>query len=148
MSYAVLEKLIKANTLKKNFICNLYVNGGIEKAIANLLKLEKEPVYILGFSTGGYISWRTGLYGLKIKYLFAISSTRLRFETKKPKTSIHLSYGEKAPYIPRPMWFQKMGLSARFYKDETHEMYRKKEIAKDICQSLFDGLHLGETHSL
>jgi hypothetical protein len=40
-----------------------------------------------------------------------------------------------------------MGLSARFYKDEAHEMYRKKEIAKDIHQSIFNKLNLGETHS-
>lgn len=124
-----------------------FVNGGIEKATANLLKLEKEPVYILGFSTGGHIAWRAGLYGLKIKYLFAVSSTRLRYETEKPKTNINLSYGDNDPYIPRPIWFQKMGLSARFYKDEAHEMYRKKEIAKDIHQSIFNKLNLGETHS-
>ncbi|MEO8237445.1 MAG: alpha/beta hydrolase [Flavobacterium sp.] len=63
-------------------IHNQFLNGGIDKAVEVLLHQEKEKVTILGFSIGGTIAWKAALKGLKVSHLIAVSSTRLRFETR------------------------------------------------------------------
>lgn len=113
-----------------------FVNGGIEKAIENLLQQEQESFIVLGFSIGGFIAWRAALSGLKTKILFAISSTRLRHETQKPSGIIELFYGENDTYKPDHHWFHQMDLSENIYPNEDHNMYQKKEIAEEICKQM------------
>lgn len=66
---------------------NFFVNGGLERAVKNLVELEKDRLTVLAFSIGGAIAWKACLKGLDVKKLYAISSTRLRYETenRKPK---------------------------------------------------------------
>ncbi|MBF8456270.1 alpha/beta hydrolase [Kaistella sp. G5-32] len=111
-----------------------FVNGGIEKAVENLLKKEKENIIILGFSIGGLIAWKAGNSGLKMQNLFAISSTRLRYETLKPPTKIELIYGEDDAYKPKTEWFEKLEINMNILAREDHELYKKKEIAEVICK--------------
>ncbi|MCK9254329.1 MAG: alpha/beta hydrolase [Bacteroidales bacterium] len=116
----------------------LFVKNGIDKAVSNLISLETQEIYVLGFSLGGTIAWISGLNGLKIKSLFAVSSTRLRYETEKPKTNIKLIYGEKDEYIPNKNWFLNMDLSAEFVLNQRHEFYKEKKFIKQICDTLLD----------
>ncbi len=113
---------------------NQFVDGGIAKAVKNMLKEEKENSIVLGFSIGGYIAWKACNSGLKMQRLIAISSTRLRFETQKPLGAIALIYGEDDANKPDNNWFEKLGLKMNFYKNEGHELYKKKEIAEEICK--------------
>lgn len=113
-----------------------FVNGGIEKAVSNLLPKEKNSVNVLAFSIGGTIAWKVALAGLKVDNLFAISSTRLRYETQKPDGIIKLYYGENDVYKPDENWFSTMRIKPRIYQNEDHEFYRKKEIAEEICEMI------------
>lgn len=113
-----------------------FVNGGIEKAVENLLKKETGNIIILGFSIGGSIAWKAGNLGLKIQNLFAISSTRLRYEIQKPSAKIELIYGENDAYKPGSDWFEKLKINVNFLPHEDHELYKKKEIAEDICKMI------------
>ena len=61
-----------------------FVEGGIDTAVAHLLKKEKDPCHYLAFSTGGTIAWKAALKGLPTKSLTAISPTRIRLEKEKP----------------------------------------------------------------
>ena len=115
---------------------NQFINGGIEKAVANLILKEKENVSVLGFSIGGTIAWKAGLSGLKIDNLIAVSSTRLRYETEKPLTKVKLFYGEKDSYRPDNMWVQKMNQDVKLFLNEDHECYTSKEIAERICKKI------------
>ena len=117
-----------------------FVNGGIQNAVENLIQKEKGIIIILAFSIGGFIAWKACLSGLNAQYLFAISATRLRFETQKPAGTITLLYGEDDDYKPDFDWFQSMELSEIFYKNEAHEFYKKKEIAEDICRMIIEKL--------
>ena len=113
-----------------------FVNGGIEKAVENLLKKEKENITILGFSIGGTIAWKAGNSGLKMQNLFAISSTRLRYETQKPCAKTELIYGEDDAYKPKKEWFEKLEINMNFLAHENHQFYKKKEIAEVICKMI------------
>lgn len=113
-----------------------FVNGGIDTAVAQLLRLRKQCDAILGFSIGGTIAWKACLAGLAPQALFAISSTRLRHETEKPTTRIGLFYGQNDAFQPTEQWFAKMQLPRQVYPAESHELYHKAEIAQDLCKQL------------
>lgn len=111
-----------------------FLAEGIEKAVENILKEETENAIVLGFSIGGLIAWKAQNAGLKAQSLFAISSTRLRYETQKSAGIIHLFYGEEDIYKPDRNWFNNMKIKERICKNEKHELYIKKEVAVDICK--------------
>lgn len=113
-----------------------FVTGGIATAVENLLKEEKDNIIVLGFSIGGYILWKACQLGLKTQSFMAISSTRLRFETKKPYGIIELIYGEEDADKPYNSWFEKLEIKKNFYKQEGHELYKRKEIAENICNMI------------
>ena len=115
-----------------------FINGGIDKAVENLLLQENENCMVLGFSIGGCIAWKAANLGLKVESLIAVSSTRLRYEIKKPAVKIKLIYGQEDANKPDGNWFSNMQISANFYQNEDHELYRKKECADKICKSIID----------
>ena len=111
-----------------------FLNGGISKAVENLLQIEKQPTIILGFSIGGFIAWKACLSFLSIQNLYAISSTRLRYENEKPIVNIELFYGENDPYKPSSDWFEHLDIKQQLYLNETHDFYKNKNVAEDICK--------------
>lgn len=115
-----------------------FLNGGIEKAVENLLKKEKEVISILGFSIGGSIAWKAAYQGLKVDNFIAVSSTRLRYEDERPRCNIELYYGENDQYQPETDWFNNFKLNPKIYKNETHDFYLKKEIAENICKDIIE----------
>jgi hypothetical protein len=96
---------INLKDLTEEQIHNQFINGGIEKAVYNLLKKEKELVNILGFSIGGTIAWKAACKSLHVKNFTTVSSTRLRFENTKPSCKIKLFFAENDIYIPNNEWF-------------------------------------------
>ncbi|MGV9004074.1 alpha/beta hydrolase [Flavobacterium sp.] len=117
-----------------------FVNGGIEKAVTLLLQKEKDTNTILGFSIGGSIAWKASLLGLKAPNFFAVSSTRLRYESNKPSGTIRLFYGENDAYQPTHHWFKNMALKQNLFESKTHECYKQKEIAQSICIQILEHL--------
>lgn len=77
-----------ANIDSDNFIeseiHNQFLNGGIDKAVQNLLQLETEKVIILGFSIGGTIAWNASLKGLNVTHLFAVHLQDYDTKLKSP----------------------------------------------------------------
>ena len=115
-----------------------FLNGGIEKAVANLLQEEKEFISVLAFSIGGLIAWKAGLSDLKIQNLYAISSTRLRYEIEKPAGTIELFFGENDIYKPNRAWFKKLALQENFFSNQGHELYKQKDFADRICKIIVE----------
>lgn len=113
-----------------------FINGGIERAVINLLANEKEEVSVLAFSIGGVIAWKATLLGLKVKSLFAVSSTRLRYETEKPAGRIELYFGENDVHRPSIDWFRTMKISSHTLRNESHELYRKLEYAQMLSEDI------------
>lgn len=123
-------------TLSKQQLHNEFVEGGIDAAVANLLRLECTELSLLAFSIGGTIAWKAALKGLKAKNLYLISSTRLRYETQKPKCNIWLLYAENDKFRPKAHWFEKLDLESILVKNATHEIYKNNQIAEQISNRI------------
>lgn len=127
---------VDMKSLQMGLIHKQFVSGGTEKAVENLLKLEKEPVNILAFSVGGLIAWKAVLQGLNAEYLCLVSASRLRYEKKKPSIKIDLFYGEEDKYKPKKDWFEAMEINPVVFKNEIHELYRNRDSAQLIVERI------------
>lgn len=127
---------IKTDGLNKEQIHAEFIEYGIAKAVENLVESEKEPVNILGFSIGGTIAWQAGLKELKIIHLFAVSSTRLRYETKIPTKNINLFFGEKDPFRPTEKWASLLNLKVAIIKEGNHATYKNLATTVKVCEHL------------
>ncbi|WP_378188277.1 hypothetical protein ACE939_07405 [Aquimarina sp. W85] len=118
-------KIQEINVVHANF-----VQYGIQKAVKGLSCIETD--YILAFSIGGTIAWKTIALGLKIKHLFAVSSTRLRKEDCHLACSTTLFYGSLDTNKPRALWQKRYSDHTQIYTNEYHEFYRKPSYAHRI----------------
>lgn len=130
-----LGEIDKTNYSEEN-LHHQFINGGIEKAVANLLKTEKNQVDILAFSIGGTIAWKAALKKLNVRSLLAVSSTRLRYENKIPSRTIKLYYGENDSHKPSPDWFEKQSIHFEIIKNKQHDFYIEKECTTLICNEI------------
>jgi hypothetical protein len=125
----------KTNYIEEN-LHSQFVNGGIEKAVENLLKTEKNQIDVLAFSIGGTIAWKATLKGLNVRKLFAVSSTRLRYENEIPNGIIKLYYGENDSNKPSDDWFGKYSIDFEIVKNKEHDFYTEKECITSICMEI------------
>lgn len=123
-------------TYKQENIHRQFVEGGIDLAAQSLYNIEKEEVSVLAFSIGGVIAWKANLLGLKVKDFYAVSSTRLRKETKVPDSKIKLYFGDQDLYQPNPDWYNDKNIDVQIFKNTGHDLYKKyayiEQISKDI----------------
>lgn len=111
-----------------------FINGGIDLAVDNLVKNYRKEVDILAFSIGGTIAWKANLLGLKVRNFYAVSATRLRYETTKPTNNIALIYGDSDAYKPSQKWFENLAIAGYHIIDnEGHNLYQKPDIIQSIC---------------
>ncbi|WP_428230273.1 alpha/beta hydrolase [Flavobacterium sp.] len=135
--YDVLELAnIDSDNFIESEIHNQFLNGGIDKAVQSLLQLETGKIVVLGFSIGGTIAWKTSLKGLNITHLFAVSSTRLRYETEVPDGIIKLYFGEKDPHKPNPKWFLDLNVDNKILEDNNHQLYLTENNIPLICNDI------------
>lgn len=114
-----------------------FINGGIERAVQQLLAKEKSrSSYVLAFSIGGTIAWKAGLRGLAIQHCFAISANRLRYETQQAKHPVHLYYGQDDPYRPQQDWLDQMNVNYRLIPGKGHLLYKDPTEIEYICQTI------------
>ncbi|TRX35353.1 alpha/beta hydrolase [Flavobacterium sp. ZT3R18] len=125
----------KTNYTEEN-LHSQFVNGGIETAVVHLLKAEKNQIDILAFSIGGTIAWKAALKGMNVRSLFAVSSTRLRYENEIPNGTIKLYYGENDSNKPDVNWFAKHSIDFEIIKNKEHDFYTEKDFATSICEEI------------
>jgi hypothetical protein len=110
-----------------------FVNGGIEAAVDKLIHLEKGKIDVLGFSIGGTIAWKAALKVGNVENLFAVSSTRLRYETEVPNCEIMLYFGEKDSSNPNEDWFKKNNTIFEIMMGKGHNVYSEYNFTERIC---------------
>jgi hypothetical protein len=135
-----LGEIDKTNYTEEN-LHNQFVNGGIEKAVENLLKIEKNQIDVFAFSIGGTIAWKASMKGLNVRNLFAVSSTRLRHENEIPNGAIKLYYGENDCNKPSNDWFEKHSIDFEIIKNKEHDFYTDKECGTSICDEILKKIH-------
>ena len=117
-----------------------FIDGGIERAVQNLLALEKSEVHILAFSIGGTIAWKYGLHSGLIQSLTCVSSTRLRYETQKPSGCIKVYFGEEDTYRPADQWLQSMTDEFTILPKKTHTLYQEQTFSSMLCNQFLKSL--------
>lgn len=127
---------IDTSIYNQEVIHQQFLKNGIEVATKKLLELEKEKVNILAFSIGGIIAWKAGLNGLKIDKFYAVSSTRLRNETKKPNGNLNVYYGSEDEFKPKKEWYKAINISNQIIENQNHDIYKKAEFVKEICREI------------
>ena len=127
---------IDASNLEEADIHKQFLNGGIDKAVETLLRLETENVVILGCSIGGTIAWKASMQGLKTTHLFAVSSTRLRYETESPNCEIKLFFGDQDLNKPNSNWFLDLKVPAEILQNQNHQLYLEEKNATAICAEI------------
>ena len=115
-----------------------FINGGIDTAVAHLIKREKEPCHYLAFGTGGTIAWKASLKGLPMKSLYSVSATRIRLENKKPSILTTLVYGDKDTNRPSDDWFKQLSLDKELISEFGHELYSDEKVIKKVCLDLLE----------
>lgn len=110
--------------------------GGIDTAVAHLLKKEIEASHVLAFSTGGTIAWKAALKGLPMKSLTAISATRIRMEENSPNIDLNLVFGECDKFKPGMIWAKQLGLDVNIIPNFGHELYSDEKIIAEVCLGL------------
>ncbi|MEM8523832.1 MAG: alpha/beta hydrolase [Bacteroidota bacterium] len=115
-----------------------FIDGGIEKAVEKLVELEQEEVSVLAFSVGGTITWKATLEGLKTKQLWAVSATRLRYETECSDIPIRLFFGEKDKYRPKMNWLEKMKVGYQIFPEHGHNLYLEDSCINVICSYIIE----------
>lgn len=114
-----------------------FVTGGIDKAVVQLLSLERQPVHVLAFSVGGAIAWKAALQGLKMESLWAVSSTRLRHEQVKPVcTKMHFFFGEDDLFMPDKAWFEKFAFLPEIVKNQGHLLYQDADFVERVSHKM------------
>lgn len=113
-----------------------FVDGGIDRAVLNLIHQELKPSHILAFSIGGVIAWKAALNGLNTLQIHAISSTRLRNEKLSPNCKIKLYFGEHDLYKPDSEWFQKLKIDPTIIQCGDHLIYQEPQVIRSICNNL------------
>jgi pimeloyl-ACP methyl ester carboxylesterase len=124
------------NTTDQEKVHEAFVNGGIDTAVAHLLKRETEPAHYLVFSLGGVITWKAALKGLPIISLWGVSATRVRFETEKPACETHLLFGENDKCNPPVEWISNMNVDVQVVPGFGHDMYTDEKIVQKVCLKL------------
>ena len=127
---------IKNSNDRQEDLHRKFINGGIDKAVQNLLRLEKEKVNILAFSIGGTIAWKANLLGLDVQHFFAISSTRLRKENQIPNSKIKLYFGGQDMYQPDATWYDDKKVDHYIFKNAGHDLYTQEKYINQICEDL------------
>lgn len=115
-----------------------FVEGGIDTAVAHLLKIEKKPSHYLAFSTGGTVAYKAALKGLPMKSLTAISSTRIRLEDQRPNVPMNLIYGEHDQFKPTLDWTTSVGADLTVVPNFGHHLYTDEKIISQVCLDLLE----------
>lgn len=115
---------------------NAFIDGGIETAVAHLLKKEKEPCYYLAFSTGATIVWEAAKKGLPVKSLYSISATRIRLKNEKPNVPFQLLYGKGDTFKPSDDWANRLGIDMEIVPNYGHTLYSDEMIIQKVCLDL------------
>jgi len=119
-------------------VCEAFTNGGMNTAVAHILKKETETSHYLAFCTGGTIAWNAGLKGLPMKSLYAVSPINLHLEIEKPDCPVTLLYGEHHKDVPHKKWSEHLGIPVEIVSKFGRELYTDEKIIKKICMEMLE----------
>ncbi len=118
-----------------------FVQGGMDTAVAHLLKKEQLESHYLTFCAGGSIAWNAGMMGLPMKSLYAISPLTIERFDWKPECPVHLLYGEYGDYektLPPVEWSGRVGVPVEIIPKFGFDLYSDEKIIQKVCLSMLE----------
>jgi hypothetical protein len=134
------RELAEIAHLNPDELHHAFTNGGIQRAVSNLRVAEPTEIWLLGFSVGGTIAWKFALESAS-RALFAVSATRLRYETKAPSCRKTLYFGELEEFGPQNQWFNSMYIQPVVIPNQGHECYKNSNAIGLICDQIITALN-------
>jgi len=119
-------------------LCNAFDNGGLERAVRNLMARETTPSHYLAFCAGGTVVWNAAKEGLPVKSLYAVSPLHLHRESEIPDCQVNLVFGEYMDNRPSEDWAAKLGAPMEIIPRFGREMYSDEKIIQKVCRDLLD----------
>ena len=117
-----------------------FLNGGLDTAVAQILKKESIPSHYLTFGSGGTIAWRGALRGLPVKSIYAASPSAIEMEHNRPNCPVLLLYGEHDGQIPAVEWSALHDIPVETVPQFGRELYSDEKIIQMICLRLLDSV--------
>lgn len=115
-----------------------FLNGGLDTAVAQILKKESTPSHYLTFGFGGNIAWRGALKGLPVKSIYAASPSAIGTEKNRPDCPVMLLYGEYDGEIPAMEWSALLDIPVETIPKFGRELYSDEKIIRMICLKLLE----------
>jgi len=115
-----------------------FINGGKDKAVAQLLAKENIASHYLTFCAGGTIAWEAALKGLPMKSLYAISPIDLENHSQGPDCPVKILFGEADDIIYDDEWAIRTGAQIETMPNFGHEMYSDEKIIQKVCLDILD----------
>lgn len=113
-------------------------NGGLKRAVRNLMAKETKPSHYLTFGAGGTVVWNAAHKGLPVKSLYAVSPVHLHRETELPDCQVTLVYGEYMNNRPSRDWALRVGVPMEVVPRFGQTMYSDEKIIQKVCKDLLD----------
>jgi hypothetical protein len=120
-----------------------FVEGGLDTAVAHLLKIERIESHYLAFCAGGTIAWKAGMMGLPMKSLHAVSALGLENFDWKPECPVKLLYGEYGDFkrnLPGNEWAEKVSVPMEVMPKFGGDLYSDEIIIQKVCLSLLESV--------
>lgn len=115
-----------------------FSDGGLERAVRNLLSKEKKPGHYLAFCAGGTVVWHALKRGLPARSLYAVSPLHLHRESQGPGCPVKTLYGEYMENKPSRNWADLTETSMEVIPKFGREMYSDEKVIQKICQELLE----------
>ncbi|MDF0707980.1 hypothetical protein [Flagellimonas okinawensis] len=112
--------------------------GGVERAVSNLIRKESEPAHFLAFGTGAAVTYKAVLKGLPAKSVTAISALGIENEDQLLSADVDLIYGECDKLKPGLGWAKSVGAKLRIVPNFGHSLYSDEKIISDISLELLE----------
>lgn len=119
-------------------LCDAFDNGGLERAVRNLMAKETTPSHYLTFCAGGTVVWNAAKKGLPVKSLYAVSPMHMHRESDSLDCEVTLVYGEYMDNRPSKSWALNKGVPMEIIPRFGREMYSDEKIIQKVCKDLLD----------
>jgi pimeloyl-ACP methyl ester carboxylesterase len=128
---------IDNNLTSSEEIYKAFIEGGMDRAVSQLLINEQTESHYLTFCAGGTITWHAALKGLPVKSLYAVSPIDLEEQTQGPDCPVSVLFGEKDK-VSGTDWSIHTGAQVETIPNFGHDMYSDEKIIRKVCLDLLD----------
>jgi hypothetical protein len=117
-----------------------FEEDGVERAVSNLIRKEKEQAHYLAFGVGATVVYKASLKGLPAKSITAISAVGIEAEEQTAPTDVQLIFGECDKQKPGFKWAKNVGANLRIVPNFGHTLYSDEKIISEVSLELLENV--------